>query len=108
MIEPGHDPLLDPDGAENLPARDRLAALRSLLANERTLLAFARTSLSCFTVGLAALKLSDETFHHVLAYIAVAFGVYSLVRGVVVYGRGRRQITADLIQATGQAAPEGS
>ena len=58
--------------------------LRTILANERTLLAYVRTALAIAVFGMAAIKLFPETPLVVSAgWIAVAAGIILLAWGIV-------------------------
>ena len=75
-----HDPYSQIDPA-SLIARDWLALSRTRLANERTLLAYLRTSVSLIGLGL----ITAQWFDH---RIAVITGVTLVVLGVILLAVG--------------------
>jgi putative membrane protein len=69
------------------PVRDRLARQRTEMANERTLLAYIRTALGLFIVGVPGVWWLDQPYVQVL-------GGVSLAAGVVCLGVGTRRFLA--------------
>jgi len=60
-----------------------LDKLRTMLANERTMLAYIRTALSSWIFGLAAIKLFAENFLIVcLGWVVAVSGVFILFWGI--------------------------
>jgi putative membrane protein len=55
--------------------RDRLAMDRTVMANERTFLAFTRTALSIVVVGASFIKFLNSTLFHVLGWILIPLGI---------------------------------
>lgn len=67
--------------------------LRTVLANERTLLAYIRTALSAWIFGMGTLKFfSENLFLNCLGWGVTAFGTIILVYGVWQF-KGRYKIT---------------
>ena len=61
-----------------------LDKLRTMLANERTMLAYIRTALSAWIFGLAAIKLFAENFFIVcLGWVIAIGGVLILLWGII-------------------------
>ena len=61
-----------------------LDKLRTVLANERTLLAYIRTALSAWIFGMAAVKFfSENSLIVALGWVAVAAGIVILFWGIV-------------------------
>lgn len=77
---------------ENLILRDYLAVDRTILSNERTFLAFVRTALTVFAIGISLVKLFETSFLHYMGYacIPVAFVVFIL--GLQKYRKGEQLI----------------
>jgi putative membrane protein len=65
--------------------RDYLALERTKLANQRTLLAFLRTSLYMLLGGIAFLRLTDFESIRWMGYVSLAFSVMLIFIGVVRY-----------------------
>lgn len=78
--------------SRDLIIRDYLAIQRTNLANERTFLAYVRTSVGLAVVGVSFIKLMDEKFVIIVGVVLLAFSVVSLVVGVVNYFRRKKQI----------------
>lgn len=72
--------------------RDHLAAYRTILANERTFLAYIRTALTLFVAGVSFIKFFDSPVIEVLGWTLIPVGVFVFVRGVVSYRRMNRKI----------------
>ncbi len=67
--------------------------LRTVLANERTMLAYVRTALSAVIFGMAILKFFYESaFLVVIGWVAVISGIYVFVRGMLEYAMRNRTI----------------
>lgn len=69
---------------KNAEIRDQMAIQRTIFANERTLMAFLRTSITILAGGFAAIKLSQQIYIEVIGIIAMPLGlglaVYSFYR----------------------------
>ena len=69
---------------KNAEIRDQMAVQRTIFANERTLMAYLRTSLAIVGGGFAALKFSEERYLDVLGLMAMPVGailaIYSFYR----------------------------
>ncbi len=70
----------------------RLDVLRTQLANERTLLAYARTTLALFIVAGSAVKFFDSHAIQAADYAGGVLGVATLAAGGWSYRRTRRII----------------
>ena len=86
----------------DIPHR-RLDRLRTALANERTLLAYVRTTLALFVVGGSLIKFFETRSLHTLGWIIGVFGLGTLTWGMYSYRRTRRII--DQIALSEQDAP---
>lgn len=69
---------LEPD---ELILRDRLAASRTDLANERTLLAYVRTALALFAAGVTFVHFFDWLWLDVIGWAFVPIGIATLALG---------------------------
>ena len=70
-----------------------LSVERTLLSNERTLLAYIQAGFSAFLLGLGLIKLFEESFRIVyLGYISLAFGVLLIVLGIIFHTRRKMMI----------------
>ena len=65
--------------------RDRLAAVRTALANERTLLGYVRTALALVIGGVGALKVFAHDVTDVLGWLLIAVGIVLLLVGLARY-----------------------
>ena len=72
----------DQEKETNLPSRDSLALMRTRLANERTLLAYARTAFMFAVAGATVLKLYGE----ISSMAFTGWGLITVAIGVVVFG----------------------
>jgi putative membrane protein len=81
---------------EEMTLRDHLAVSRSVLANERTLQSYVRTSLAMFVAGLSFLRL--ELFKalefRVLGVIMIPTGIVLFFYGYVKYRRMAQHLRA--------------
>ena len=78
---------------ENLSLSDRLAIDRTVLANERTFLAYLRTVLGLAALGATALKLfGDELFYRVVGVACLAVAPLLLFWGTRRFLRVRRDL----------------
>lgn len=68
---------------EELIVRDRLAADRTALANERTFLSYIRTALAFAAAGFGILQLYDQTGLIVLGWILISTGIIILIIGTI-------------------------
>lgn len=74
--------------------RDRLAAIRTSLANERTVLAYLRTGLALFIGAVTARELiEDRTLRAIGAFLAV-FGLATLAFGFWRFWSVRREVNS--------------
>jgi putative membrane protein len=55
--------------------RDRLAMDRTVMANERTFLAYSRTALSIVVVGASFIKFLNSVVFHVLGWCLIPLGI---------------------------------
>ena len=76
--------------ADEITLRDRLAIDRTVLANQRTLLAYARTSIGLLAAGITFIQFLDSVYATVIGFIAVICSVVVAYFGVKSYARGRR------------------
>ena len=77
---------------KDIPLLDNLAANRTILANERTFLAFLRTALTMFIAGATFIKFFDSK---ILAWIGWAFipmAALTAVIGIATYHRMKCRI----------------
>lgn len=69
---------------KNVEIRDQMAIQRTIFANERTLMAYLRTSLAFAGGGFAAIKLSQHAYMELmgstLMTIGLCLAIYSLYR----------------------------
>lgn len=75
---------------DNLILRDRLALVRTRLANERTLFSYMRTSLYLLTVGVGILEIDGIKHLTVAAYIGLICSCILFILGWVRYFQMRR------------------
>lgn len=77
---------------QRLSLREHLAAVRSILSNERTLLAYFRTALTLFVAGVSFIRFFGWPVLEVLGYIFVFIGIIILILGVVTYTKMKKLI----------------
>jgi putative membrane protein len=61
--------------------RHSLAIDRTILANERTLLSYTRTSLTLFVPGVSFLHFSDAVALQIMGWIFIPFGLFTFFYG---------------------------
>ena len=89
---------------QKLTLADHLAIDRTILSNERTGLAYARTALAMIIVGGTCLKFFDSWYMWMIGGAFIAGAVFVSVRGVMRYTQTARYLAAALEEQTG--APE--
>ncbi|WP_242926417.1 YidH family protein [Pontibacter vulgaris] len=71
---------------KNTEIRDQMAVQRTIFANERTLMAYLRTSIAIIGGGFAAIKLSKHIYMEIVGLVlmptGLALALYSLYRYV--------------------------
>ncbi|MBM3475130.1 MAG: DUF202 domain-containing protein [Armatimonadetes bacterium] len=82
--------------------RDHLAIDRTVLANERTFLAYIRTALTLFVVGASLIKFFDSLPATVVGWIFIPIGLAVLAFGISRY----RRINALIHRAEGPPEEE--
>ena len=74
-------------------AMNDLDQMRTILANERTLLAYVRTVLSAWLFGMAAIKFFPENFPLILlGWSVIAVGTTVFLRGISQYRKVQKTI----------------
>ena len=76
----------------SLSLNDHLAAIRSILANERTFLSYQRSALAFAITGFTLIKFSDVLWMEIIGIGFLPFAVVTAVLGVVRYRRMRNLI----------------
>jgi putative membrane protein len=71
---------------------ESLGAIRSRLANERTLLAYIRTALTFIIAGVTFIRFFNNFYIELLGYIFLPFGLVNLVLGIYRYRKMRDHI----------------
>lgn len=69
----------------DLILRDRLALVRTKLANERTLFAYIRTSLYLLTAGIGILEIKSIEHLKIIAYASIVSSGFLLLTGLLKY-----------------------
>jgi len=78
---------------KRLISHKKLAQERTILANERNTLAYIRTGLSSFVLGIALIKLFETHIKYVYAgYGAATLGIVLIVLGIVYYPLRKKKI----------------
>lgn len=89
---------------KELSLNDYLAIDRTVLANERTLLSYIRTSLALLIIGGTCFKFFDVLWLNVLGLIFMAVAVLVVLRGWTRYRRMHLLLGAALKHETGTPA----
>lgn len=72
--------------------RDELAIDRTLLSNERTLLAYLRSGVALFIGGLSIMQFSSTTMFRLVGVACIPFGIFATIFGLARYHRMNRRI----------------
>ena len=88
MAEPLYDSVL----GKRLNLTDHLAAVRSILANERTFLAYQRTAVTTFAAAASFIKFFNIPALEVVGWLLLPVSALTAVLGIVRYQRMRRMI----------------
>ena len=70
---------------EKMILRDYLAADRTVMANERTFLAYIRTALSIFAVGASFLQFFNSRVIQIVGWIFIPVGIIIFIIGLIKY-----------------------
>jgi putative membrane protein len=77
---------------ENWSITDVLAAYRTKLANERTVLAYGRTALTLFVAGVTFIQFFDSPIIEGIGWAFVPLGLITFAIGVFRYNREKYRI----------------
>ena len=77
---------------KELPLIDQLAATRSILANERTFLAYQRTALTLAAAGFSLIKFFGHPVTEIIGWIFLPASVITIVLGAFRYIKMRNLI----------------
>ena len=77
---------------EDLILRDHLAIDRTTLANERTMLAYIRTSITAFIGGASFIKFFDSLMLTIIGWIFIPLGIFTLFIGMLRYRQMKTSI----------------
>ncbi len=86
---------------EPLQLRDYLAIDRTLLANERSLLAYMRTAITLFIAGISLIKFFDSVFVKALGEVFLAGTLLIFIQGV-----RRYKATQQMYEILNEVDPE--
>ena len=76
-----------------LISHKKLAQERTILANERNTLSYVRTGFGSFVLGIALIKLFEEHIKYVYAgYTALFIGIILIILGIVYYPLRKKRI----------------
>lgn len=75
-----------------LDLRERLAALRSVMANERTFLSYQRTALTQLAVAATFIHFFDHPALTVIGWCLLPISVATIALGVARYRRAKRRL----------------
>ena len=89
---------------KDLTLNDYLAIDRTVLANERSLLAYGRTSLAMLAIGGSCLKFFDSMWIQTLGVAFIGASIITMARGWARFRGMQKLLAAALEQLTG--APE--
>lgn len=101
-------------GLEKLMAKNKIKKtkndnldpdVRFLLANERTLLAWVRTSLAVIAGGFVLIQISDDsTTQSIIGFAAVGLGIFMVLVGYVRFRDADKAIRAGKLPETARAS----
>jgi putative membrane protein len=77
---------------EDFILHNHLDAARTILANERTFLAYVRTALTLFVVGASLIKFCDGVGIDVVGGMFIPLGILTLLLGLLKYRKMNRLI----------------
>jgi putative membrane protein len=69
--------------------RDYLATDRTILANQNTFLAYLRTALTLFVVGITFIRFFDQLIVVIIGWVFIPIGIFTFLVGLVRYNRLR-------------------
>jgi putative membrane protein len=70
---------------EEMILRDWLALDRTVLANKRTFLAYGRTAMALFALGIAFVRLIHHEFFEISGFVLMALGIVAFIVGTREY-----------------------
>jgi len=76
----------------SLGINDQLNAARTILANERTVLAYIRTSLTLFVGGITFIRFFDNLVIEIVGWVFLPIGIINLIIGIFRYRATGRHI----------------
>ena len=82
--------------AMHIAPGDALNFGRTALANERTLLAFIRTSISLLATGIGFIKLFEYQFLIIIGWIFISISIFIQTWGLYLYFTRRKMLLAEL------------
>lgn len=88
---------------KELSLNDYLAIDRTVLSNERTLLAYGRTSLAMLAVGGSCIKFFDSFWIGLIGVVFIAGALVTAVYGVSRFRRMQAYVSVALREQTGTA-----
>ena len=80
---------------KDLFLRDHFAAQRTMLANERTYLAYIRTALTLFVAGVTFIKFFENIIYEITGWLLIPLGILILIKGVISYIKMKRLIAEE-------------
>lgn len=80
------------ESKDQIILRDHLALQRTKLANERTLLAYVRSSLYLIIAGIAFLEMEEFQHMHYVAEVCIGVSVLIFTIGVIRYWQLQKQL----------------
>jgi putative membrane protein len=72
--------------------QEKLAEIRTRQANERTVLAYARTALTLIVAGLTFIRFFQDFYIVLLGWIFVPVGLVTLILGIYRYNQTKKHI----------------
>ncbi len=77
---------------KDLCLTDQLAAVRSILSNERTFLSYQRTALTLFIAGFTFIKFFQDLFFLIIGFLFLPIALLTIILGIYRYIRMRNLI----------------
>ncbi len=79
-----------------ISSHDMLDAVRTRLANERTVLSYTRTSLALIVAGVTFIRFFDNRIIEIVGWAFLPFGLINLIYGIYRFRSTRKHVNETL------------